>query len=300
MIKNLVASIRAKLLNIAKENKLNLDYIILRYMQEKLLKRLSASEYRENFVLKGGLFFLLFDNLNPRVTKDIDFLGKSIENSEENIKKIFTEIISIEFEDGLNFDKNKITSELIKEDADYEGVRINIICNLGKIRKKIQIDIGYGDKVYPNIRYENFPSLLDENINDIAVYSIETVISEKFEAMLKLSYINSRMKDFYDIYNIITSYNINGEVVKEAIRKTLENRKTELESNPVIFKEDFYNDFEKNRQWKSFIKRINVNEIEFVVVIDLLKKFLGYIIELLKENKETEMKWNYIKLDWKL
>ena len=192
--------------------------------------------------------FLLFDNLNPRVTKDIDFLGNKIENNEEYIIEAFAEILKVEFDDGLNFNIDDIKSEIIKEDADYEGIRLNIGCKLGKVEKKIQIDIGYGDKVYPSIQYGKGPSLLDDEIDDIATYSIETVIAEKFEAMIKLSYINSRMKAFYDIYNIINSYDIEGENIRKAIKITLENRETTIDTEIIIFKEDFYNSIEKQNQ----------------------------------------------------
>lgn len=298
MIKNLEASIKARLQNISKENGLTLDYVVLRYMQEKLLKRLSISAYKENFVLKGGLFFLLFDNLNPRVTKDIDFLGNNIDNSKEFVEKVFKEILVLKIEDGLIYDLDNIEVERIKEDADYEGIRLKIECYLGKMSKKIQIDIGYGDKVYPHIQYAKYPSLLDDEIDNIAAYSIETVISEKFEAMLKLSYLNSRLKDFYDIYNIINSYDIIGENIQTAINETLQNRGTLLEKNPVIFREDFYTDKEKLTQWKYFIKKINIENIDFEEVINNLKIFLGYIIENLLKNKRLEKNWNHLKQIW--
>ena len=205
--KNVVGSVRAKLLNVAKENKTTLDFIVLRYMQEKLLKRIFLSRYKKNFVLKGGLFFLITKNINPRVTKDIDFLSISIANKEKEIKEIFQEILSIKIEDEENsgaliFESNKIICEPIIKDADYKGIRVHIICSLGAIKKNLQVDIGHGDIVYPQINYTTFPSLLDSELENIATYTLESVIAEKFEAMVKLSYSNSRMKDFYDIYNI--------------------------------------------------------------------------------------------------
>lgn len=298
MKKNLELSLRARLLNLAKKNRTNLDFLVLRYMQEKLLKRISLSRYIENFVLKGGLFFLLFDNLNPRVTKDIDFLGLDINNSEENIKNIFTKIVSIDVNDGLIFNKDKITTEIIKKDANYKGIRVNIICSLGKIVKKIQIDVGSGDKVYPKVKKVNFPSLLDQEIKNLIAYSMETVIAEKFEAMIKLSYLNSRMKDFYDIYNIISSYNLNGNDVKNAIQITLQNRNTKLESNLVIFKDDFYNSRDKQKQWTSFIKNINAPKLEFEFIIQLLKIFLEHPISCILNSKNSDMNWEHKTNKW--
>lgn len=296
MIKNIEASIRAKLLKIAKDNKLPFDYIVLRYIQEKIIKRLSLSDYRDNFILKGGLFFLLFDNLNPRVTKDIDFLGKSIENSEEFTRKVFEEIISIELDDGILFEE--LETERIKEDADYEGIRLNIDCKLGKIKKRIQIDIGYGDKVYPKIKYADYPSLLGEKINDILIYSLETVIAEKFEAMVKLSILNSRMKDFYDIFNIIYNYEIDMLKIQNAIKITFENRKTDLAENPTAFTEEFYKNEDKIRQWNGFMKRLKIEKLEFEKVIFLLKAFLDPILKNILENKEENRTWKNDKQKW--
>lgn len=298
MIKNLGESIRARLLNISREKKIPLDFIILRYMQEKLLKRLSLSKYGDNFVLKGGLFFLITDNLNPRVTKDIDFLGISIINTESELKKIFNIIISIEQNDGLLFDNNQIKCEPIKKDADYEGIRIIVKCSLGKIVKKIQVDIGYGDIIYPQVRYNNFPSLLDSSIKNIATYPIESIIAEKFEAMIKLSYLNSRMKDFYDIYNIIKKYNIEGENIKNAINKTMLKRNTFLKSMPDIFETEFYNDADKQIQWNIFISKNKFSNIKFEEVVVLLKDFFGVLITAIKSDMILKTSWNYKQLKW--
>ncbi len=299
MIKNIDASLRAKLLKIAKENNMTLDYLVLRYMQEKIIMRLSMSKYKDNFVLKGGLIFLLFNNLNPRVTKDIDFLCNSIPNSIESINTIFTEITSILHEDGISFESNKIKCERIKENADYEGIRVNIPCNLGKIKKIIQIDIGYGDKVYPEIKYVSYPSLLNENLKDIPAYSLEAVIAEKFEAMIKLSYINSRMKDFYDIYHIITNYNIQEVDIMKAVTETLKNRKTKLDINPVIFKSDFIDDLDRNKMWNNYVTKLKVKEIQFRDVMNVLEKFFDYLIKRISNNEIKNMKWDCFFTTWK-
>lgn len=298
MIKNIEASIRARLLNISKENKINFDFILLRYMQERLLYRLANSEYRDRFVLKGGLFFIFFNNLNPRVTKDIDFLGISIKNSEEEMITVFSKVIEVEYEDGLKYGKDNIICERIKEDADYEGIRLNIKCSLGNVDKTIQIDVGFGDIVYPNFSYMNYPSFLNEEIKNLKVYSIESVIAEKFEAMVKLSYINSRMKDFFDIYNILSSQIIIGENLKKAIELTFNNRKTELDTNPVIFKEDFFNDRDKNIQWKIFLDKIGFKYIDFKSIITDIKLFLLPIVDSIKSNMLFFKEWDYETKIW--
>ena len=303
MKKNIVESVRAKLLNIAKENKTSLDFIVLRYMQEKLLKRVFISRYKDNFVLKGGLFFLITKNINPRVTKDIDFLGISIVNKEKEIKEIFQEILSTKIEeknnDALIFETSKIICEPIIKDADYKGIRVNIVCSLGVIKKNLQVDIGHGDVVYPHVNFTNFPSLLDSELENIAAYTLESVIAEKFEAMVKLSYSNSRMKDFYDIYNICKNYNINGEEIKNAIALTFKKRETSLEQNDLdIFKDEFYMNEKKIIQWNSFIKKINISDLEFNEVMFLLKSFLSVIVDSIKNNSLLEKRWDCISCKW--
>jgi len=298
LIKNLEASLRERLLNIAKQKNLSLDYIVLRYMQEKTIYRLSLSSYKNNFVLKGGLFFLLLDNLNQRVTKDIDFLGMNVKNTEEHIKAVFKEILSIRLEDGLTYNSDEIVCERIKEDADYEGIRVNIICALGKISKNIQIDIGFGDVIYPETKKAVYPSLLDKPIDNISVYPLETVISEKFEAMLKLSYLNSRMKDFYDIYNIISNYDIKGKNIQIAITETLKNRNTKLETDIVIFREDFHNDKDKIKQWQNFVKKLNLADLSFESVLLSLKNFMSHIIICINDNRLSDQVWDHSSNTW--
>lgn len=298
MIENIEASIKAKLSNIAKENKMSLEYITLRYMQEKLIKRLSISEYSDKFILKGGLLFLLFNIANPRVTRDIDFLGMNIENTEGRMKKVFKNILSVQLNDGLKYDLERIFSEKIKENANYEGIRLKFVCYLGKMRKNIQIDIGYGDKVYPSINKISYPSLLEEEIENVSVYSVETSIAEKFEAMIKLSYINSRMKDFYDIYIYITNNNIREVDIVNAIKLTFENRKTIIEENPVIFKDDFKNDQLKIKQWKAFFIKNNFEEIEFNKVLDSMERFFMHIIKCILSGKNKNLNWDFNKIEW--
>jgi len=300
MVKNIEASVKTKLLHIARNSKSNIsfDYILLRYMQEKLLERLVNSKYSSNFILKGGLMFLIYKNDNPRVTKDIDFLGDKIDNSATKILDVFKEILGIELNDALIFDIESIKSETIKEDADYEGIRIVVTCYLGKAKKNLQIDIGYGDDIYPGIQYTKFPSLLGNDIENVAVYSKETIIAEKFEAMIKLSLLNSRMKDFYDIYTLINNNNFVGEDVKTAIIRTFKNRYTNLENNPLIFREDFYKDSTKLSQWKAFIKQSKLENIEFEKIISEIKEFLTEIIESIMNKNVIRKNWDFKMKKW--
>jgi len=298
LTKNIIESVKARLLNIAGMSGVSFDFIILRYMQERLIFRLVNSEFRDKFILKGGLYFILFDKINSRVTKDIDLLGVYVKNSEKDMQSIFSLISASEFDDGLYFEHNNIKSEVINEQADYEGIRIYIGCSLGKIKKNLQIDIGFGDIVYPGYLNANYPSLLYDDILNLQVYSLESIIAEKFEAMVKLLYINSRMKDFYDIYNISDNHTISGEHLKNAIRLTFENRKTNLDSVPVLFTEEFYFDEGINNQWKLFVKRIKITGIEFQAVIKRIEKLTTPLLQGIIEEKKFDKTWDHNSRDW--
>ena len=179
-LKNLPESIRAKLLNISKEGNRDFNAILLQYIQERFLYRLSASSFSGKLILKGALLILIKDIERYRPTKDIDFLVKGIDNKPGKIKEIIIEIIKIPSEDGIEFIPDSIESSLIKEGAQYEGVRIGLTAKLGKIIKKISIDLGFGDKIIGDPVKHSFPVLLDSNTPKIYCYPLETVIAEKF------------------------------------------------------------------------------------------------------------------------
>ncbi|GAB6137981.1 nucleotidyl transferase AbiEii/AbiGii toxin family protein [Halanaerobaculum tunisiense] len=233
MTKNIEASIKDRLLNIAKSEGINFNQILLLYFHERLLYRLSKSKYKSNFFLKGGILILSSTDFKTRPTKDIDFLAQNISNDPADIKNVFQKICQIKCNDGVEFDPQSITAEVITEGAEYEGIRINITSYLGSARKKLQLDIGFGDAIVPNPQKLDYPGLLDLKRPKINAYSLESVIAEKFESMLSLSLINSRMKDFYDIYTIANSKPFDGRVLQEAITTTIQKRGAPLEKDPV-------------------------------------------------------------------
>jgi predicted nucleotidyltransferase component of viral defense system len=182
-VKNMAASVRGRLSNAARKENKPFDSLLLLYMIERLLYRVSLSQYVGNFVLKGGLLMYILTDFKGRPTKDIDFLADQISNDMNNIKEIFHKVCKVGCEDdGLIFDEDTITVEEIKKDADYQGVRVNIICYLGNAKKTLQLDIGFGDIVVPKPHYMECPTLLKMKAPNIKVYSLESVISEKFLA----------------------------------------------------------------------------------------------------------------------
>ena len=274
-IKNISASVKAKLLNLAKTEKKDFNKILLRYFQEGLLRRLSLSKYKNNFVLKGGLLLILIDVKTTRPTMDIDFLAQKTKNDLETIKNIFKEISEVSLADGISFSPNSVEVSRIKEDADYEGVRVKILCNLGQAEQLLQIDLGFGDVITPDEQDILFPSMIWEEESKLKGYPLETVVAEKYEAMIKLALLNSRMKDFYDVYTIIKEGSLRREVLKAAIKNTFANRNTDLPTEPFVFTEVFYNNPDKQTQWAAFLKKNTITDAPqtFKEVVAGIKEF---------------------------
>ncbi|MBM7556072.1 nucleotidyl transferase AbiEii/AbiGii toxin family protein [Halanaerobacter jeridensis] len=298
MNKNKIKSIRSRLLNIAKEEQIDFNQILLLYFHERLLYRLSNSKYNSNFFLKGGILILSTTNFKLRPTKDIDFLAENITNDLEKIKNVFKNISQIQFEDGVEFETDSIQVEKITEGAEYEGVRLNIIAYLGKARKRIQLDVGFGDVIVPQAKTLNYPSLLEFEAPKINAYSLESIIAEKFEAMLKLGQINSRMKDFYDIYMISKLKQFDGRVLQEAIYETFQKRGTSFETNPIIFKEKFAEDEQRIKMWNNYLKRINQESISFHNIMNRLKTFLFPVYKAVINEKEFFRNWDNQNQEW--
>jgi predicted nucleotidyltransferase component of viral defense system len=297
--KDITASVRARLLNYARMHNLGFDGLLLTYFQERLLYRISISKYSKKFILKGGLLIFCYNLSYFRPTKDIDFLAKNIKNNRKMLRSIFLDIINIKCEDGVLFDNNSIEFELIKENFDYQGLRIKIKAYLGKANKVIQIDIGFGDDV-SNIEDFDFPVIINMPFPHIQVYPKEYVIAEKFDAMVTLEMLNSRMKDFFDIYNFLITYKFQGNQLLMAIKKTFNKRKTSLEKYPVIFNEECYKDNTKNIQWNAFIKKLNItSEIgNFETIVKNIKNFLEPVISAIHKKKDFDKEWDCKTRKW--
>lgn len=298
-VKDVAASVRGRLANIAVKERRTFDSVLLLYMQERLLYRLSISEFSSKFILKGGLLMFMLTEYKGRPTKDIDLLAQQISNDKDDIKKVFLNICSINYEDdGLVFNGDDIEVEDIKEAADYHGVRVKTTCLLGNAKKMVQLDIGFGDIVIPKPCEMECPVLLDLDSPVIKVYSLESIISEKFQAMIALSVANSRMKDFYDIYTLLSTNNFDGRKLQEAVFETLQRRHTILEKENVIFTEVFIQDESRNRLWESFLRKINVAKFQFSEAMKYIEEFLKPIYDSIVNEEEFFMQWDYEKKSW--
>jgi len=271
---NLSKSIRAKLLHISKKENISHQMMIIRYFQERLLYRLSISEFNNNFCLKGGVLLYMFDQKKSRPTIDIDFLAMQTDNDKDSVKNIFSKICRIEYkEDAVTFDYQNITVTEITKQANYKGIRINVIGKLDTIKQRIQIDVGFGDKVYPNPLMVNYPVILEMAQPIIQVYSIYSAIAEKFEAMIQLSEANSRMKDFYDIYSLLNNNEIDKSKLENAINITFKTRNTVYTENHSVFKEEFCTNKDRLTQWNAFKKKTKIiDNLTFDTVLRKIKE----------------------------
>jgi len=297
LVKNLEASIRARLLNLSKKTGENYNAVLLRFFQERFLARLGNSSYREHFILKGGLLLLTSHGTEFRPTIDIDMLGVDVSNDPQQLTTIIKEISGIELDDGVRFDTDTITCNVIKEDANYQGLRFIFGVRLGKIQSRIQLDIGFGDAVPLAYTKNALPSMLPEfSPPEILLYPLESVIAEKFQAIVYLGFATSRMKDFYDIFFLASNNTFILKELKLAIEATFSRRETDLNNRFFIYEAEYIS--EKEKQWKLFLRKIGSNEsIDFSQVIANIKEFLEPVITAGMNN--INLIWNPKLWQWK-
>lgn len=277
IVKNYGKSIRSKLLNIAKSEGIYYQTVLTRYFQERLIYRMSQTPYRQNFYLKGGALMYAHERFAARPTLDIDFLGNNISNNGERIIAAFREICSVPCEeDGVRYDVEHITSKNITELKDYHGVRISIPVSMDTVAQVLTMDIGFGDVVTPAPVDLDYPSLLGHLPSaNILAYSLETVVAEKMHAVIDLADQSSRMKDYYDLYQILNTQELDTEVLKEAITRTFENRHTGYDPNTMFFRDDFGSNPIMETRWKAFMKKITAKQsIQFSEVATYLQERL--------------------------
>jgi len=292
-LKDIAASVRQRLLNRAKETDRPFNELLQYYAMERFLYRLSKSRYSDNFVLKGALMLTVWEAPLTRPTMDIDFLGQ-IDNDIETLISVIKAICSQKVEpDGITFDLTSVTGASITRDADYEGVRIRFHGSLGTARFTIQLDIGFGDVVIPAPTSFEYPTILDLPAPKLRGYSKESTIAEKFEAMAKLGALNSRMKDFFDIWLLSRQFDFEGDRLAAAIEKTFSTRGTDIQSEPIALTNSFAEDPAKVAQWRGFIRKNRLTNIpqDFVDVIEAIAVFLGPVAKTLAAKKPFEATW---------
>lgn len=270
MTKNVAASIRQKLLNHARENKVDFQQVLTRFGLERLLYRLAKSPEHDQFILKGAMLFELWLNLPHRPTRDLDFLAFGNPNPTE-VAKSFRQILSqpVTNDDGIVFDLNGIKASEIRKAAGYPGVRVTLKASLDNAAIPIQCDLGFGDVITPGPLSAEYPVLLDLPSPQLLVYPAETVVAEKLEAMVKLDERNSRIKDYFDIWILLKHDQVDHSQLVNAIAATFACRGTQFPSElPAGLKTDFA--VTRNMQWQQFIKRNRLAAPDLETVIETL------------------------------
>ena len=289
--RNIPASVRQRILNRAKSDRRPFNELLQYYAMERFLYRLSQSAHADRFILKGALMLRVWRSPELRPTMDIDMLGRT-SNKEADIIAQIRDILSMDVEaDGLAFDADSIQTERITEDADYEGIRIRFRGALDSARINMQVDIGFGDVVYPEPEESELPTMLDSPAPRLLCYSRESSIAEKFEAMVKLGVLNSRMKDFYDIWLLSRQFDFDGAKLAEAIRLTFERRGTALPTEIEAFTEPFID--AKQIQWTTFWKRLQQDHVpvSFREVTTAVDGFLTPVVAAISSGKPSPTNW---------
>ena len=277
MIKDYGKSIRNKLLNIAKKNDVFFQTILTRYFQERLLFRISKTRFRNNFYLKGGALMYAYERFAARPTLDIDFLGNNISNEAETILAAFREICSVVYdEDAIAYDIDHMTAHNITEFKEYHGIRLSIPVKMDTISQVMTMDIGFGDVITPKPIDLDYPVLLEHLPSaSILAYPLETVIAEKMHAVIDLAGLNSRMKDYYDLYHLLSSKRYDSAIMQKAIIRTFENRQTPYDANTMFFRKDFANNHQMQIRWQAFMNKINKStDIPFPDVVVFIQNAL--------------------------
>ena len=273
--KNIAASVRQRLRNLAQTREEDFQYLLTRYALERLLFRLAESEYANQFVLKGACLFELWTDTPHRATRDVDLLGFG-SNDIRNMETVFRNICSTAVaDDGIRFQPSTVSGSRIKEEQQYEGMRIQMTAMLERAKVAVQIDIGFGDVITPQPEEVNYPTLLTFPAPHIRAYPKETVVAEKFQAMVDLGLPNSRMKDFFDLDAMARMFAFDGSLLANAIAATFFRRKTDIPTEaPTALTSRFAADETKNVQWQAFLKKSNLNSLDLATVIERLATFL--------------------------
>ena len=289
---NVAASVKQRLLNRARTQKEDFNLLLTKYALERVLYRISQSPHKDAFVLKGALLFELWTDQTHRPTRDADFLSQG-DSSLERFLGIFKEICSMNVhDDGLRFDPASVKVDRIKEDQDYEGMRVTFPGYLEASRLPVQIDIGFGDAITPAPIQTSFPTLLENPAPVLLAYPRETVIAEKFEALVKLGMANTRMKDFHDLRTLSVLFSFAGPALSEAIQRTFERRKTALplEALPTALTPEFYDDDTKQKQWNAFVSK-NKLYIEPITLQEVTTSIRDFVLPVLRPRDSLVLQW---------
>ena len=287
------ASVRQRLLNRARAEGDDFQVLLTRYVLERFLYRLGRSEHRERFTVKGAMLFVLWEGDLHRTTRDLDLLGSG-PSDVADVERAVRDVLAVEVEDdGVTFAPATVQGGLIREEQEYEGVRVTAEARVGNARVRLKVDVGFGDAVTPDAEEATFPTLLDSPPPVLWVYPKETVVAEKLQAMVVLGILNSRMKDFYDVWHLARRDAFDGAMLAEAVRATFARRETPVpDGAPLALTDEFALDVGKQAQWLAFVRRGRLGqEATLPEVVQSLRAFLLPVLEAARGDARLDQRW---------
>lgn len=295
---DMAASVLARLKNKARASGISYQQCLQLFFQEEFLRRLAASEYAENFVLKGGLFIYTLTNFESRPTVDVDFLMRGLNNDLARMDEIIADILAVPTEnDFITFKASK--SESIAVQRKYHGVSTQITGYIKNVRVPFNVDIGVGDVIVPSAERRYIQTQLEDYVKpEVLTYSLESTIAEKLDAILQRFELTGRMKDFYDIYYLSRSFDFDGLKLQTAIQETLRNRGTAYEKDSFARIVALADDEDMQIKWRYFLKTLGSSEVLFKTVIDGLQGFLEPVWECILAEQELMMSWRAADVRW--
>jgi hypothetical protein len=293
------ASVGTRLLEVAKQRGEDYSLLLNRFGLERLLDRLAKSRHADRFLLKGALLFSLWYDQPHRPTRDADLLAFGSGDA-EHLTTVFREIAAIGLDDGIVFDLDSVRVEPIREDNVYGGSRVRLVGHVGKARCSLQVDVGFGDAVTPGPETVAYPVLLpDFERPTLSVYPVYTVIAEKYQAMVMLGAANSRMKDFYDLYTVACRSSLDGQTLARAIAATFNRRHTPIPLEPPLaLRSAFATDAGKQQQWRAFLSRNRLGELELGQAVGLLYALLWPPTQVAAAASDASARWEPSSQKW--
>ena len=292
------ASVLARLKNKAKENGISYQQCLQLFMQEEFLRKLSASRYKDNLILKGGLFIYTLTNFESRATVDVDFMLRGLSNDMSRMDEIIAEILAIPTgNDFITF--KALPNEPIAANRKYHGVSTQITGYIKNVRVPFSVDIGVGDVIIPSAKERTIKTQLDDcDAPEIMTYSLESTIAEKLDAILLRFELTGRMKDFYDIYYLSQTFDFDGLKLQTAIAETLRNRGTDYNADSFKRITELVNDENMQIRWRHFLRSLHNPDIPFSQVMDGIAKFIEPVWDAFVKEEEFQKQWQSSSLSW--
>lgn len=292
------ASVLARLRNKAKESGISYQQCLQLFFQEEFLRKLSASRYKDNLILKGGLFIYTLTNFESRATVDVDFMLRGLSNDMARMDEIIAEILAVPTgNDFITF--KALPTEPIAANRKYHGVSTQITGYIKNVRVPFSVDIGVGDVIVPSAKERRIKTQLDDfDAPKIMTYSLESTIAEKLDAILQRFELTGRMKDFYDIYYLSQTFDFDGLKLQTAIAETLQNRGTNYSADSFKRIKDLVDDDNMQIRWRHFLRSLHNPDISFSQVMDGIAAFIEPVWDAFLKEEEFQKQWSAEKIIW--